>query len=99
MSEPSYCSGGGGVFRQSRPVNDIARRLSWFGGATVAGGGWRGWGVRACANSTARHTGGHARARRGRAGLATMGGWAGVASGARADKYYKIFKEGVHTTR
>jgi len=55
--------------------------------------------VRACANSTARHTGGHARARRGRAGLATMGAWAGDASGARADKYYKSFKEGVHTTR
>jgi len=76
--------------------------LEWSGfaggdgrGRRVAGGGWR---ARVRKQYGAVH--GWPRAREARPGGMGDDGWmGGRRARARADKYYKIFKEGVHTTR
>ena len=100
MSEPSEAGGGGGYFAnhdQGIDSNEASRVVGVRGWrrSRAAGGGWR---ARARKQYGAVH--GWPRAREARPGGMGDDGWmGGRRARARADKYYKIFKEGVHTTR
>ena len=98
---PLRRAGEGVRFRQSRPGHRLPNEASRVVGvrgwrrSRAAGGGWR---ARVRKQYGAVH--GWPRAREARPGGMGDDGWmGGRRARARADKYYKIFKEGVHTTR